>query len=551
MAKFLTLRNCISTVLALAIAIAVFAIFDQYLHKNVARVVVHGVFLADTRIDISSVDDVGNVRLVDSILAQAEPEPTPILVGTRYINAPIDKLRLSFYSSQPRSLDSPQHPGFGFHSIQIVRPYAPEIFVGANLVDHQFDLSTDGQVKKQARMGSEQLHNVLTSKESLTPDNHFKAVLLAALFFFGFWFIFRNGDWANVPAWADMSLGREISTSHEFGAINGIRGIAALLVLLSHTAPGFETLGVGLTVLFVISGFLLSKPFVLSPSRIYSLNNFETYLTKRLKRILPMYYLYIFMLYVVSLQLDTALRHFLFVEAEGHLWPMTQIFSFYLLLPFVLLITSALYRIHVIVPILALAYTGYWWLANMGEWTPFFNGTYFHEFYLYAFLFGVAAAYLHYGWLYKSQRLASLFQRLRWPLAVIGFVVFTLTIAWSAPVTPPDWAVPYMTQFYVKCILSILIILFALNIRGTAYNWFISNWFFRSMGIVGFSFYILHGLGIKIVLTAQEMFLGLPDPSHRSWELFFGSLAVTYFMSLITYSYVERPFFGFKKIRSS
>ena len=57
-------------------------------------------------------------------------------------------------------------------------------------------------------------------------------------------------------------------------------------------------------------------------------------------------------------------------------------------------------------------------------------------------------------------------------------------------------------------------------------------------------------LHLRYVKT-QQIFLGIPNPSERSWEFFFASLVVTYIMSLITYSYVERPFFGFKKIRSS
>jgi peptidoglycan/LPS O-acetylase OafA/YrhL len=235
------------------------------------------------------------------------------------------------------------------------------------------------------------------------------------------------------------------------------------------------------------------------------------------------------------------------VQAEGHLWPMTQIFAFYMLLPLVLMITSVLMRAHVVLPILALCAGAVFWWTSMTDWKPFFNGEYFHEFYLYAFLLGVAASYLQYGVIAKSTHSSEFFTRWRWPFALLGVITLVLTIAWSAPVTPPALVQPYISQFYMKSILSVLIILIALNIRGTFFNKLIANAFFRSVGIVGFSFYILHGLGMQIVQETQKQLLGIPNPADRSWEFVIAAFVVTYLMSLITYSYVERPFFGFRR----
>ena len=92
-----------------------------------------------------------------------------------------------------------------------------------------------------------------------------------------------------------------------------------------------------------------------------------------------------------------------------------------------------------------------------------------------------------------------------------------------------------------------LILLLSLNTVGTWFNAFMSNWLFRSVGIVGFSFYILHGLGMQIVINVQQQLFNIPDPSHRSWWFTLMAFLVTYLMSVITYSYVERPFFGFRK----
>lgn len=539
-------KNTLSLVLALLSAWLVFCAYNSFVNKNVLRVLVNGVFEADTQIIYSSVSPNGAVTQLDTSTVAANPGQTPQLTGTKLLNAPLDRLRLEFRPARtsPAGDDAAARHYIAVHSVQISRPYTQNLFIGANRTKDVFDLSRSATGSNALLLAGSNA-NTLTSKTAITPPQYVKAWLLAGLFFSCLLFIFRNGNWREIPAIADMSLGRKISSAHEFGTINGLRGIAALLVLLSHTAPGFHALGVGLTMLFVISGFLLSKPFVLEPNRIFSFATIEAYITKRLKRILPMYYLYIFMVYVVSLQIDVALRHFLFVQAEGHLWPMTQIFSFYLLLPAVLLLTSVLLKFHLALAITALGGAAYFWWSHMTGWKPFFNGEYFHEFYLYAFLLGVAASYLHYGWLAGSTRMAEIFNRWRTPLAVVGLTTLVLTVAWSAPVKPPALIQPYISQFYMKCILCVVIILLALNVRASFYNKFISNWFFRSLGIVGFSFYILHGLGMQIVQQTQLQLFGL-TPADRSWSFVAVSLLVTYAMSLITYSYVERPFFGFR-----
>lgn len=529
----------------------VFWAYNSFVHKNVLRIAIKGVFLNDTTVLISSIDALDQERHLETVSATASQ--TPNTIGTHKLNTPVERLKFEFYQSGEKT----EHPSniVALHSVQVYRPYNRDLFFGANVLFDHFTASTSSS-KQRAPAGlvgtpnNQSGTNTLVSKAPLTQEGSTQAGFLALLFFISLWLVFKNGNWTSLPAFKDMSLGRDISSSHEFGSINGLRGIAALLVLLSHTAPGFFALGVGLSLLFVISGFLLSKPFILDRSRIYSVSNIETYLTKRIKRILPMYYFYIFILYVVSLKLDVALRHFLFVQAEGHLWPMTQIFAFYMLLPFILLATSALHRLHTIVPMFVLVAIAYFWRHNMHDWRPFFNGDYYHEFFAYAFLLGVAASYLQYGWLANSERFKNFCNTWRWPLALVGMTITVLTVAWSAPISPPAAIVPYISQFWTKCILCVLMILFALNIKGTWFNSFISNWFFRSIGVIGFSFYILHGLGMQIVQQVQVQFLGFGQISDRSWDLFFGSLVVTYVLSVITYSFVERPFFGFQKKHS-
>ena len=244
-----------------------------------------------------------------------------------------------------------------------------------------------------------------------------------------------------------MSLGNKISSSAEFDSINGIRGLAALMVLFSHTAPGWEALQIGLGLLFVISGFLLAKPFVLNNSKIYNLDYLERYVTKRLKRILPMYYLFVFITYVLTFKFDVALRHFLFVQAEGHLWPMTQIFAFYMLLPFILMISCAAHKLHRLLPLILLAIAVYCAITMMTGWKPFFNGLYHHEFALFAFLMGVLASYIQYDWLSKIEFMRTGNRLIRELVGVFALVLTVLAILWSAPMKPGPEIFKYISQF--------------------------------------------------------------------------------------------------------
>lgn len=539
-------KTTIAAFIALTVGIVIFQTYNIFINRNISWILLKGQFIQDTKVEFYSLTDGLDPVLIDSI--EVKGKTSLQQAGSHRLNVPWDKLKISFVNNSDT-----QNTSVAVYSIKIHRTYGKDTYIGANQFHSFFDLTSQVQSPNKQYLKISNASDVesLISAQPLSPTQPLRALTLALLFTLATFFIIKHGLWSSIPAFSDMALGRDISSSHEFGIINGLRGLAALLVLFSHTAPGFHAVQVGLSLLFVISGFLLTKPFVIEPAKIFSYYNIEVYLTKRLKRILPMYYLYIFIIYVVALKVDVALRHFIFMQAEGHLWPMTQIFAFYFLLPFILLITSALYRVARILPVILLSVVCYLWITKMGKWMPFYNGVYYHPFFLYAFLMGVIGSYLQYGFIGNNGSIQNLFNKLRWPIAVTALIITVLTIAWSAPIQPPKFVLPYISQFYIKCLACLVIILLAVNNRNTIFSWIMSNWLFRSVGIVGFSFYILHGLGMKIVLAIQSQLLAIPNPSERSWSFMLMTFAVTYILSVITYSYVERPFFGFRKRKNN
>lgn len=505
-----------------------------------SRVLVNGVYLEDMVLSVNSITGSGLRRELASIEIKKTALNSPKIVGTPYLNLNIKRLELVF-NLKKQAIASDKDL-VAVHSVQIQQPYGADIFIGANRVFDFFDSSKLSKDSPRAPIAGAEGGNVLTSVDEISSLNHFKTLFIALIFFFFSFLLSKSIEWRNIPAISDMTPDSRLAAQDEFGTINGLRGLAALLVLLSHTAPGFKALGVGLALLFVISGFLLTKPFVLSANRIFSFDNIRKYFVKRMRRILPMYYLFIFMTYVVSLQFETAMRHFLFVQAEGHLWPMTQIFAFYLILPFIILATSLLARIHNLVPVIVLLIAGAIWLESMTTWTPFYNGYYFHEFFAYSFLFGVAASYFHYGCLDNLK--ATLKHKTSTALlSVVGIALLALTIAWSAPIAPPKLIAPYISQFYVKSLLCAAIIIIALNCYSSWYTKLLNISLLRSVGVIGFSFYLLHGLGIKIATHLHTQFQGASNVDERSWSLFLVSFIATYLLSILAYSFVERPFF--------
>lgn len=540
-------QNVVSIVLATLVSIVVFLLTHTFFQNTSHRVLIRGYFTDDMEVTVSSVSGQGKVGVLDRFQVKAKENPKqPQYEGSKAMNLPLAGLQLDFQTKQQRSSAS-KIANIKLTSIEVRKPYQKNYhYVGKNINGY---FTSDQAIDGQANSYQFDANNRVTirSKQPIRDTNWPLVLVLPALFFLGSWLLFKNSAWASIPAFADMSLGNRISSNGEFDVINGLRGIAALLVLLSHTAPGYEALQMGLALLFVLSGFLLSKPFVIDNKKIFSWRNLERYITKRLKRILPMYYLYIFLIYIVTFKFDVALRHIFFVQAEGHLWPMTQIFAFYMLLPLVLLVTCLSHRLHRSLPLLILAIVIYLCVQNMRGWTPFYNGAYSHEFFLYAFLIGVLASYLQYDLI--GQRGLEIWGK-RWVRELVGAVAFLVTvyaIAWSGPMKPEPEILRWVSQFWVKCFACVAIILLALNTPGTVYRWLVSNRLFRSVGVIGFSFYILHGLGMQIFEHIQMQYLGHKAPGARGWDFMFGAFCVTYVMAVITYSYVERPFFGYRE----
>jgi len=156
-----------------------------------------------------------------------------------------------------------------------------------------------------------------------------------------------------------------------FPTLNAVRAIGALMVLLTHVA--FNTGQVvrgsfgavlsrfdfGVALFFVLSGFLLARPFLLAVARAEQGPRVAHYLWKRALRILPLYWVVVAVALLIDPQNRDAtagdwLRNLTFTQiyAEGlpassltHMWSLATEVAFYLLLPVLVLVLAGRPRV--------------------------------------------------------------------------------------------------------------------------------------------------------------------------------------------------------------
>jgi peptidoglycan/LPS O-acetylase OafA/YrhL len=141
-----------------------------------------------------------------------------------------------------------------------------------------------------------------------------------------------------------------VNSDKRLQSLDGVRGLAVLLVFLSHASAreisnisllNFHGIGIiGVYLFFVLSGYLLTR-------NLLSGQGVKEFYIRRFFRIVPLYF--VVLLIVFASQLygyysprylyveDGAagfFKHMLFIKGDGVFWTIAAEFSFYLMLPF-------------------------------------------------------------------------------------------------------------------------------------------------------------------------------------------------------------------------
>jgi peptidoglycan/LPS O-acetylase OafA/YrhL len=347
-----------------------------------------------------------------------------------------------------------------------------------------------------------------------------------------------------IRSYAGALLDKSPSTGKTLPELDGLRGLAVLVVIASHCnflgMKGQGALGVWL--FFVLSGFLLTWIFLRTLPGALRPAGLARYMVRRVARILPMYFLVTTAFFAArSKDAEWLWRHLTFRQADGHFWSIPQEEIFYLLLPLLMAGLTLVRRAVPVVPAAVFAIA----LLALAEATgpPFHlhgNGVLL-PFYLEIFLLGFSAAMLWHSlsWRQKPSRVADTVINAA-TVPVLGVILFTSPAhheLYEAALgfAPPRFGWDFPLRSGIACVLLLLI---ALR-DGSWIQRALSLAPLRIVGVLSFAMYLVH----PFVITFSRRSFGLTEGELLFAVSLVASLAIALFLERA----VERPCMAFGK----
>lgn len=323
---------------------------------------------------------------------------------------------------------------------------------------------------------------------------------------------------------------RPSSNTSVIQSLDGLRGFAALLVVAEHTWHPFLGVGhSGVMIFFALSGFLLARPFIDAPERLFNAKNIGRYVQRRLQRILPLYLVYLFLVYGMTLRLEEFILHLFFIKGLGHLWAIPQEMVFYAVFPFLLFINYFLLRNNLLFIVLFLVGIIFSWYSLFPTSKIYLYGMFYKKlpFMLPAFLSGVVVAYL-YQKVFKDANLSKATTRILSICAVAIIIVFLFFSNAQIFDNSEIYAFTYRREFGIFAALLIGVLLLT---KDSVLTRIFSNPALVSTGVVSYSLYLFHPLVIPFV-----------DKTHVTGGFrFIVTACISYFLACFTYHLIEVP----------
>lgn len=346
------------------------------------------------------------------------------------------------------------------------------------------------------------------------------------------------------------------ATGEHLPVLDGLRGLALLLVLASHLGlvgahlvPGLDFSGAGkagVWLFFALSSFLLTAQLLAADAAgRLDARAWGRYAARRLLRIYPLYIVYLlvcwFAAFSVYPKIDDGaefLRHVLVLEGTGHLWSIAVEVHFYLLLPLLALAWRYLLGRRVMLALVAVAVAiGVRQLAD----PPFDRDGLLT--YLAIFMAGSGAAVLHHHLHGRDWWRAPATRQIMAVLActLILLLVVSTPGIWNL-LAGGDLRLDHWHQAFTPFgLLSALLVLAAAN----AASWLqvlLGCLPLRTAGVVSFGGYLWHA-----TLLANVRHTDWLAGTWQAWAF----VAATMLVSMASYLLLEEPFLriGARKAR--
>lgn len=531
--------------ISLVVAIAVFSTVFLFLVK-----VLPGIQTLEIDIE-SDHHDLLRVFHANSLRFREEAAAPPVSMTLQRSSV---KILLNSSFSNFLRIDTGEHKGTAkIYQLKVASYFSTPLLLGPKEIGTLFTTSPDASLQVFAdhvAVNSSGNDPYLMSKKRLFKPPYGQATAVALIFAVVMAFLVVAGQTrTGQHLGAAQPPPPGLDHPDRLEALDGLRGLAALMVIADHTWGWFRGVGAsGVWIFFALSGFLLARPFIDTPRLVLSLAYLARYLRRRFLRILPMYYTYIFVVYLISGRFNLAFIHALFVEGDGHLWAIPQEVLFYLLWPLaVFLIVLPLRRFPKLTMLALFLVMAAWnrlvtldviWLLGMDHVRlPLFFGV---------FLAGVFFSFLYFSGrapdgadapgLKVSGTLASALG-----LAIIlFFLLFSTGHIFGTRVVYSQKYFGYY-GFLAGCLIYCIV-----HARGKILHRMLTLAPLRELGIVGLSLYLVHPLVKKIL---DGFFILYFDYKLKNLPLFLATLAGSYLLARYTYNHIERP--GFQEKQKS
>ena len=338
--------------------------------------------------------------------------------------------------------------------------------------------------------------------------------------------------------------------------LTGVRGLAILLVVLSHASyhelnliEGLDFTGVGkagVFLFFVLGAFLLTFGLLAKcRSATDLIAVMPRYFTRRILRIYPLYLLGLLASLAVSLyyapfyvdSIASLIKHLLLLEGRGIFWTIPVSFGYYLILPLVAAVLLVAQNRPGLIFISLILFVTLWQNLFPPDFKPFM------PYFLSLFLMGSVAAYVFY---YMEQRYpeivaSRLFRWLATTACVLALAVIAITTPslWGYIIGRQVSTTYFYYDFIMFGIVSTALILGTVWSDSALCRLFTSR-VMTHLGEIGFSLYVWH----IFVANALELVPAIPTPIRF---ILYCVLAIS--IAHVSYVRVEKPFLRVRSFR--
>lgn len=348
-----------------------------------------------------------------------------------------------------------------------------------------------------------------------------------------------------------------------FPGLNGMRAIAAIAVVISHitislkdfglnpnilgtfkdgTPKGFMLGAYGVSIFFVLSGFLIT--YLLLVEKDTNPVNIKKFYVRRILRIWPLYYLYLFVAIIIiliyGLDFNVKLLFFYFFYAAnipfileigipfiGHYWSLGVEEQFYLFWPWIIKKTNSLFWtvVTMIIVLVVVKLTLHLFFPN-SLLELIIHVTRFH-----CMMIGALGAFL-----LKNDN--SLF------LKMINNM-FTQSICWIIMILLAINRFHFISVIdnEIISIVALCIIVGQIKIHKRVIN--LENIIFDFFGKVSYGIYVIHPI---LIFLFSKLLNGIGMNIYLKYCIvYFTIISTTIFISYISFQYFEKYFLKLKK----